>query len=305
MKSSLYAIAVFFLLLSCTKGNKIEDQLYERTVAEYKKEGIELEPLLDKIEAQFIKEGILTGKGGLAKVKYYERLAAGKEMKGLKNLDVIQPIVEHPMTSGFLDRAKRTVMDRDSIAYVSSDFVSKMQRIQRRAVKNGDISRQSASQATIDVLTAEDFEQPFYRMFMLLTVVRTIDTHTAFNRKNPEPTEQARPTYNSENTIDIRLKEDHELLINGEEYTIDDFEKVFYATYDKIGSLAEINLYVSPMSPYGDFAFIQSVIEAYMYDVRSKEAQHSFHKAYDALSNSQKQQVNEAHPLRMIEIPYK
>ena len=56
-------------------------------------------------------------------------------------------------------------------------------------------------------------------------------------------------------------------------------------------------------SLYGDFAFIQSVIESYMYDVRGKEAQHSFHKAYDALSDSQKQQVNEAHPLRMIEIP--
>ncbi|MFT6246724.1 MAG: hypothetical protein ACJAXI_003507 [Crocinitomicaceae bacterium] len=42
-----------------------------------------------------------------------------------------------------------------------------------------------------------------------------------------------------------------------------------------------------------------------MYDVRNKEAQHSFHKAYEALSDSQKQQVNEAHPLRMIEIPNK
>ena len=124
-------------------------------------------------------------------------------------------------------------------------------------------------------------------------------------KRIPEPTEQAYPVYNSENTIDIRLNENHELLINGEKHSIDDFKKVFYAAYDQVGSEAEINLYVSPMSPYGDFALIQSTIEAYMFDVRNKEAQHSFHKGYTELTNAQKQQVNTAHPLRMIEIPYK
>jgi hypothetical protein len=79
MKNSLYALVVFFLLISCSKGNKIEDQLYEQTVAEYKKEGVDLEPLLDKIEAQFIKEGVLTGKGGLAKVSTTSDLRPGRK----------------------------------------------------------------------------------------------------------------------------------------------------------------------------------------------------------------------------------
>ena len=52
--------------------------MYERTIAEYKKEGVDLEPFLDNLEAKFIEEGILSGQGGLAKVKYFERLAAGK-----------------------------------------------------------------------------------------------------------------------------------------------------------------------------------------------------------------------------------
>ena len=302
MKLSLCAIALIFLLISCSKGTEIEDQLYERTVAEYKKEGIELEPLLDKIEAQFIKEGLLTGKGGLAKVKYYERLAAEKEFRDLKKFDVIRPVIEYPLTSGFLNRAQKSAMLKDSLAYVNSEYFSKMHRIQREAVQHGRISRQNVSKAIVESLSADDFEHPFYRMFMLLTIAQTMEKKTEYARKTPKLQEQAHLAYHSENTIDIRLEEDHKLLINNEKYTINDFKKSFYAAYDAVGSEAEINFYVSPTSLYEDFSFVQSVIESYLYDSRNKEAQHSFHKTYEALSDSQKQQVNEAHPLRMIEI---
>jgi hypothetical protein len=304
MKNSLYALVVFFLLISCSKGNKIENQLYEQTVAEYKKEGVDLEPLLDKIEAQFIKEGVLTGKGGLAKVKYYERLAAGKEMKGLNNFEVIQPVLGHPLNSGFLSRAQKSVMLNDSLAYINSDFYLKWQRVQIGAVENGSISPKTVAQAILKEFSTEDFEHPFYRMFMLLTAAWIMEKDTEYTQKIPKRPEREHLVYNSEKTIDIRLNEDG-MLLNGEKHAIEDFKKVFYAAYDAIGFEAEINFYVSPMSPYGDYASVQSVIESYMYDVRNKEAQHSFHKAYEALSDSQKQQVNEAHPLRMIEIPNK
>ncbi|NRA11193.1 MAG: hypothetical protein HRT57_04470, partial [Crocinitomicaceae bacterium] len=58
MTRSLYLITVFFLLFSCSDDKEIEDQMYERTIAEYKKEGVDLEPFLDNLEAKFIEEGI-------------------------------------------------------------------------------------------------------------------------------------------------------------------------------------------------------------------------------------------------------
>ncbi|NRA13107.1 MAG: hypothetical protein HRT57_14250 [Crocinitomicaceae bacterium] len=196
-------------------------------------------------------------------------------------------------------------MKKDSLSYVESDYYLKMHRIQRGVAKLGSISPQTVSKIILKEYTTEDFEHPYYRMFMLLTTVFTFDVDTEYIRKTLKITEQAYPVYNSENTLEIRLKDNHEVLVNGEKYPIDDFKKVFFATYDKIGSETEINLYVSPMSPYGDFALIQSVIESYMYDVRNKEAQHSFNKVYEELRNSQKQQVIDAHPLHMIEIPNK
>ena len=129
MKSYFYLFSLALVLFSCSDETLIEDELYKEIVAEYKKEGIKLEPLLDEIEEQLISERILSGKGGLAKVKYYEEIVATGEVVGSMDLSVFEPLMIHPFNAELMSKCQNRVKKNYSVSFEKSSFRKKMENL--------------------------------------------------------------------------------------------------------------------------------------------------------------------------------
>jgi hypothetical protein len=210
-----------------------------------------------------------------------------------------------PFSYELLSKCQKVVQDKDSTAYVKSGYNLKLQRIQVKASSLGKITPSVAAKAILSQLDAEDFEKPYYRAFVLLTAAMMLERDTAYNRKIPKQLEEPK----GENTIDpaliitIQVNRESQTAIDGTVYdNNDNIEKAYYLVHDRIGPEAIIRFEVSPLAPYEKFARTQSLVQQYAHEAREKEAERSFHKRYDALSESQKTQVDEAHPIHMIEV---
>ena len=109
MGRSFYLLFVGLFLFSCSNATLIEDQLYDELKSEYKKKGIDLESLLDDIENELIADGTLSGKGGLAKAKYYQKVAAGNPMISISNQGVMDILKELPFDNELLTKCQKEV----------------------------------------------------------------------------------------------------------------------------------------------------------------------------------------------------
>lgn len=305
MKGVFYLFTVLVLTVSCSAepSESIEDQIYAEVKSEFKKNGIDLESYLDDVEDQMIAEGLLIGKGGLAKVKYYEIIAESGEIPSLKDRSMLELLFETDLTSQIIVECDQIVRERDSVAYDESEYFKRGRRIKTKAYADG-IGIISFVNALLLEVDAEDFDKPYYRMYMLISSIMSMDKDTAYIRETPELEKDPTSEIDPKTIIDIRTNKLSQVSVNKKVVTIEEFESYFSSVYDSIGSDAVIYLRVHPSTIYDTYVNIQSGIEAYAYYTRNAEAERSFHMRYEELNDLQKQQVDEAHPMRIVESKY-
>ena len=98
--------------------------------------------------------------------------------------------------------------------------------------------------------------------------------------------------------ITIRLEENDVITCNCD---INQLEAKYTGLHDQIGPTAVVHFYADRTSSYGTFARIQGIFEEYAVRTRNKAAKRSFGKAYAMLTKEQKKQVNDAHPINLVE----
>lgn len=109
------------------------------------------------------------------------------------------------------------------------------------------------------------------------------------------------PETDPKKIITIKLNKIGQVLIDDVPCDKDKIEIAYFEAHDKIGPETIVYLKVSQFALFETFMNIQEIIEIYAKTARENEADRSFHKHYDNLNTLQKQQIDKAHPINVVE----
>lgn len=180
MQNSFTLIFSLILFQSCNKlDTPVEDALFECLVAEYKSQGITIEPILDSLENYYVKHDVLSSKTPLAKVEYYEGIAKSDEVPSMEPCHIADSIAQINISMHDIETC---IMNSgiDSLSLMGSKYY----KMSEAAKKTGGLTPSLAAKIHIDVLNENDFKHPYYRAHMLLTYTRIYDRPSAFIRNN-------------------------------------------------------------------------------------------------------------------------
>src|SRR5690554_5823739 len=180
MFKTLLVLSICFVIGFTESNYKVEDQIYSCLVAEYHKQGVDVEPLLDSLELYYITQGVLTDNTGKSKFNFYKKISeAGKAptMKWHKLADSVGQIM-------YFDQQINQCLSENNIDSTDineskySDLLKSFHTIQEVNLKN-------AAKAHIEVLTPKDFEHPYYRAHMIISFTRIYEPETSFLKLIP------------------------------------------------------------------------------------------------------------------------
>lgn len=159
----------------------VEDELYSCLEAEYYKQGIDVEPLIDSLENYYISQDVLIDKTGKSKFDFYKEISeTGKvpTMEWHKLTDSVGQIM-------YFENQMNACLNRsaiDSTAINNSVYSELMNNF--HSIK--EVNPQNAAKAHIEVLTPVDFEHPYYRAHMIISFTRVFDREKAYIRSIPK-----------------------------------------------------------------------------------------------------------------------
>ena len=168
VRKTLLLIALAFLITSCSSEYEVEDELYLCLDSEFSKQSLDLEKTLDSLEILCINEGILHSNSPSDYRQYYQTnidqgmllFLPAEYLKNVRNkLDLNQEkLVNH------------VVSKLDLAAYEESKFGRISNLIDSMVVATGQITSGTVAKAHLQVLSERDFEHPFYRANILLSL---------------------------------------------------------------------------------------------------------------------------------------
>jgi hypothetical protein len=177
----------FILLYSCSEEPKVnvEDAIYACVIERSKDEGIDLEVLLDQFEAHLIKEKVLASSDGKSYVAVYEYAVEHSKLPSTSKNYAQEQLwrfskPDSPLNSCLSDTTLFNPRDgRDSkLLQLAEEYES--------LYLSGNISVRTVSEATLSILTADDFELPLYRANALISLAQSMDLKSPLDMKLPK-----------------------------------------------------------------------------------------------------------------------
>lgn len=178
MKSTIKILVVIIFAFGCTAANwPVEDKLYSCLIEEYKSQGIDLIPLLDSLENHYIKVGILQDHSGQAKFDFYKKIAASGEVPTMVRYQIADSVAKVK----FFQNEINSCIESNGIDSLTLEK-SKYYKLMEEYKTMSESSPKNAAICHTRVLTACDFEHPYFRAHMLTTATRILDRPSAFIR---------------------------------------------------------------------------------------------------------------------------
>ena len=292
----------FLLILaaSCSKEIVFEDKLYSSMVGRYATDNVPLDQILDSLENQMIKEGILTGKGGQAKVDYYEKIVETGEAPYFENFALVERLVDPSMYLAITSETIDSLKIADPASFASSTYSNLSDKINTKFSDLGSITPITVSEEIIAVLDGADFDHPFYRAYMLLTSVITMDKESVYVRELPKripPEEPPAPEYG----MTVSLSAEGLVEVDGKTMSVDDFNSVFNNFVAKTEPPIRICVDADRQTKYEMFAKIMDIIYTVHSKAMDKSAHQRFGKSLETLNKEERAKIERMHPWEIIE----
>lgn len=188
MKLLSYAFVLALPLFSCSqKKYTVEDELYQCMTDVYASDGIDIVEISDSIETFFIESGVLDDASGDAKISLYEAIAETGEAPTLPSNSFFSRLIKFPHRLVFMDSCISEAQI-DSTTILNSTFHKAQQKAQELLTTPGGITPKKAAKLTLEMLTAKDFEHPYFRSQFLVSILLTANKDKAYIRSIPEKT---------------------------------------------------------------------------------------------------------------------
>lgn len=168
MKNILYLFGFCLILGSCTSEYQVEDELYAYIGSEFSKQSLDLEIVLDSLETMYLEQELIESYSPADYRQYFQTNIDEGQLLSLQSEYFVKISNRIPITYPDLERcALRTF---DGATFDDSKFGLLSKQIISETNANGQISSGTVAKAYLDILSDEDFEHPFYRANVLLSL---------------------------------------------------------------------------------------------------------------------------------------
>ncbi|MDG1334177.1 MAG: hypothetical protein P8P74_17725 [Crocinitomicaceae bacterium] len=168
MKISVLFFILSAILFSCSGEYAVEDELYSYLENEFAKSSRNLEGELDTLEVLFLDEGLLQSASPEDYRNYYQNNIDQGQLIPLQNPHLRTIYGEVELSLDLLERAALRKYDGET--YDQSKFAKISHMIDTMPRSSGQISSGTVAKAHLHFLSADDFEHPFYRANILLSL---------------------------------------------------------------------------------------------------------------------------------------
>ncbi|MFK7787662.1 MAG: hypothetical protein AB8B56_21245 [Crocinitomicaceae bacterium] len=299
MKTNMSLIFALIVFIGCQTGEKsIEDNLYQCLVEQYDENDIDLAASLDSIEDHLIQVGILTSRDGQGRINYYQEIIKQGEVHYTPETPIMTSLRNSDVNMGQVIECIKNAQTFDSLKYYSSEFYLKSKKIADHVEASGATNPVNVSKAILANLTAADFEHPFYRAQLLITMVMTNERNKAYVRTVLKPT-QPETKLGKGFVIDISVPDT--FLVNDESAEKAAIEPALVHYLDTVDSSIFVRIKVSGKTLYGQLVEVQKLIRSAHKTFWNKVSLKTLNRSFDELTSNEKESIESEYPIRIIE----
>ncbi|MFT5778101.1 MAG: hypothetical protein ACI837_001057 [Crocinitomicaceae bacterium] len=187
MKFIISSLILSILLISCSEEPKInvEDVIYACVLERSTDDGVDLAKLLDEFEAHLIKEKVLTSSEGKSYVAIYEFAIENNKLPST----ITNPAQEKLWRFSKPDSPLNSCLGDTTLFNAKDGQDSKLLLLAEQYESlylSGNISVRTVSEATLAILTADDFELPLYRANALISLAQSMELISPLDMKEPK-----------------------------------------------------------------------------------------------------------------------
>jgi hypothetical protein len=292
---SLFIVIIVSQPVFSQEANQdVEKFLYNCLEESFKKEGVDLDYELDRLEKFFIQNGDLSDSSGDSYFGYFLKIQLKKDIL----------LAVPPPEEDFVELLKL-----DPSSYYSEDCLEKLRQMNSQAVQGSSyfsmskalaalnpetISPAEVSRAISEVLNVEDFETPFYRALTLLTMLNLASSDPMVSEPTTEFDEA------DYFIIPIFISGIDELFLSKRSITIEDFRLELAGLIKEHADYYMI-LEFDRKSSYNFYTSIRKEIANILGSFAEEASRTLYDREYSALDEAQRLQIDMRYPFRIKE----
>ena len=194
MKSLIYLGILNFVFISCAGQYAVEDELYAYMEQEFASNSLSLPEELDSLESLFLNEGIIESISPEDYRNYYQKNINQGRFRELS----VPYRVNNDLSEMSFDKLRSYALKKfGGETYKQSKFGRISNIIDTSVHSTEQITFVTVAQAHLEILSTEDFEHPFYRANVLLSLqwiyFNHYLRHEKYIREIPKKIEKIQP----------------------------------------------------------------------------------------------------------------
>ena len=168
MKQIWSLFAICLILASCSSSYEVEDELYAYIDSEFSKQSLDLSKTLDSLELLYLEHGLIQSYSPADYRKYFQTNIDEGQLLSLHHEYFLNISKKVTVTYPDLERCALRIFDGET--FDESKFGQLSEMIISESNATGQMTSGTVAKAYLKVLSDEDFEHPFYRANVLLSL---------------------------------------------------------------------------------------------------------------------------------------
>lgn len=168
MKQIWSLFAICLILASCSNKFEVEDELYAYIASEFSEKSLDIDKVLDSIELLYIEQGLIESYSPADYRQYFQTNIDEGQLLLLHHEYFLNISKKVTVTYPDLERCALRIFDGET--FDESKFGQLSEMIISESNASGQMTSGTVAKAYLEVLSDEDFEHPFYRANVLLSL---------------------------------------------------------------------------------------------------------------------------------------
>lgn len=277
-------LVIFPLLIisvSCSQNPyEVEDALYDCMVNEYTKHDVDLDVELEKFESYLIEEKIIENESGEEYALLYSKMTGFPPMKitidhnYFDNLYVVE--LEELISENCLLSLDSSVIKKSKVFHLEQELI-------RYSLNQNTTEFSSVFEVYESVIGVEEYKHPYYKSKVLLSVLYLANIEAGI----PEVVPGSKPikSYDGYENIEIELREDKIVNIDGGEWSLDQLKDTLVDFIEINKPDYTITLCQTSKTSYGLYMETHNVIDLVINKFRDDVSNELFGVPYAENSN--------------------
>lgn len=282
-----------FISIGQEYNNSLESILYECLNEGFKSKGIDIELELNELENELIRNNILETSSKESYFNFYKKVVESNDIIGKIDYRKFEKILSVKIQEYYSKECLDRILLLDSMTIKASKYYQLNEKNNESAL-NGKISPSIISRNIVTTLSPQDFENKYYRANALLSILHIISLEV--NENEPKLRNE---DYHIRLVINVTSK--NQVFIENKEVSFEELKSQL-EKFIKFNKENHKIIFISEKeTKYNFYIKVQnSILETYS-TLRDKMSFELYRKAFQELTDSEKNEVTRIYPTRIFE----